>query len=85
MGILRMPYILEKTPQGDRQMDIYTRLLAERMVFLTGEVNDDVADILIAQLFYLESQDSSKDIYFYINSPGGAVTQGWLFTTPCNI
>lgn len=76
MGILRMPYILEKTPQGERQMDIYTRLLAERMIFLTGEVNDDVADILIAQLFYLESQDSSKDIYFYINSPGGAVTAG---------
>jgi ATP-dependent Clp protease protease subunit len=76
MGILRMPYVLEQTPQGQRQLDIYTRLLTDRVIFLTGEINDDVADIIIAQLFYLESADSKKDIYLYINSPGGVVTAG---------
>ncbi|MCX5813026.1 MAG: ATP-dependent Clp endopeptidase proteolytic subunit ClpP [Proteobacteria bacterium] len=76
MGILRMPYVLEQTPQGQRQLDIYTRLLTDRVVFLTGEINDDVADVIIAQFFYLESAESKKDIYFYINSPGGVVTAG---------
>ncbi len=76
MGILKVPYVLEQTPQGQRTVDIYSRLLTDRVIFLTGEVNDDVADIIIAQLFYLESEDSKKDIYFYINSPGGVVTAG---------
>ena len=76
MGIFKMPYVVEQTPQGQRQVDIYSRLLTDRVIFLTGEVNDDVADIIIAQLFYLESEDSKKDIYFYINSPGGVVTAG---------
>ena len=67
---------VEHTPQGQRSVDIYSRLLADRVIFLTGEVNDDVADLVIAQLFYLESQDSHKDIHFYLNSPGGAVTAG---------
>lgn len=76
MGIFKMPYVVEQTPQGQRQVDIYSRLLTDRVIFLTGEVNDDVADIIIAQLFYLESIDGNKDIYFYINSPGGVVTAG---------
>jgi ATP-dependent Clp protease, protease subunit len=76
MSYIHVPYVLEQTPQGARQVDIYSRLLSERIILLTGEVSDEVADILIAQLFYLESQDQSRDIYFYINSPGGVVTAG---------
>jgi ATP-dependent Clp protease protease subunit len=76
MPILHVPYVLEQTPQGARQVDIYSRLLSERIIILTGEVGDEVADILTAQMFYLESQDRDRDIYFYINSPGGAVTSG---------
>ena len=76
MGYLKVPYVLEQTPQGQRQVDIYSRLLSDRVIFLTGEINDDVADVVIAQLFYLESLDGKKDIYFYINSPGGVVTAG---------
>ncbi|MCU0485559.1 MAG: ATP-dependent Clp protease proteolytic subunit [Anaerolineales bacterium] len=74
--MLHVPYVLEQTPQGARQVDIYSRLLSDRIVILTGEVTDEVADILIAQMFYLESQDRDRDIYFYINSPGGVVTAG---------
>ena len=76
MPIIRVPYVFEQTPQGARQVDIYSRLLSERIVILTGEVVDEVADILTAQLFYLETVDDTEDIYFYINSPGGAVTAG---------
>jgi ATP-dependent Clp protease protease subunit len=76
MPYIHVPYVLEQTPQGARQVDIYSRLLSERMIILTGEVTDEVADILIAQMFYLESQDRDRDIYFYINSPGGVVTAG---------
>lgn len=76
MGMIKVPYVIEETSQGQRQVDLYSRLLSDRLIFLTGEVNDDVADIIIAQLFYLESEDPEKDIYFYINSPGGVVTAG---------
>lgn len=76
MGILKVPYVVEQTPQGQRYVDLYSRLLSDRIIFLTGEINDDIADIIIAQLFYLESEDPEKDIYFYINSPGGVVTAG---------
>ncbi len=76
MPIIRVPYVFEQTPQGARQVDIYSRLLSERIVILTGEVVDEVADILTAQLFYLETVNDTEDIYFYINSPGGAVTAG---------
>jgi ATP-dependent Clp protease protease subunit len=76
MGVFKVPYVVERTEQGQRQVDIYSRLLSDRLIFLTGEVNDDVADIIIAQLFYLESEDPKKEIYFYINSPGGVVTAG---------
>lgn len=76
MSYLKIPYVYEQTPQGVRQVDLYSRLLSDRIVLLTGEVNDDVADIVTAQMFYLESQNPEKDIFFYINSPGGAVTAG---------
>ena len=76
MSTLRIPYVLEQTPQGQRQLDIYTRLLADRVIFFTGQVDDITADILIAQLFYLESTGPSKDAYLYLNSPGGSVTAG---------
>jgi len=71
-----IPNVLEQTAQGVRQVDIYSRLLSQRIVMLTGEINDETADLLIAQLFYLEAEDQRKDVYFYINSPGGIVTAG---------
>ena len=71
-----IPYVIEKTSGGERSYDIYSRLLQERIIFLTGEVNDDVASLIVSQLLFLESQDSEKDIHFYINSPGGSVTAG---------
>lgn len=74
MGVI--PYVVEQTASGQRQLDLYSRLLSDRLIFLTGEVNDPVADLIIAQLFFLESEDPEKDIYFYINSPGGVVTAG---------
>jgi ATP-dependent Clp protease protease subunit len=76
MAVLKVPYVIEQTPQGQRQVDIYSRLLSDRVIFFTGQVDDDTADLLIAQLFYLESADPDKDIYLYINSPGGTVTSG---------
>jgi ATP-dependent Clp protease, protease subunit len=71
-----VPTVLEKTPQGERAYDIYSRLLKERIIFLGGQVNDDVANLIIAQMIFLEHEDSKKDIKFYINSPGGVVTAG---------
>mgnify|MGYP000964662433 CR=1 FL=1 len=76
MGFIKVPYVNEYTSQGQRLVDLYSRLLSDRIIFLTGEINDDVADAVVAQLFYLESEDSKKDINFYINSPGGVVTAG---------
>ncbi|AFJ43731.1 MULTISPECIES: ATP-dependent Clp endopeptidase proteolytic subunit ClpP [Francisella] len=71
-----VPTVIEKTAGGERAFDIYSRLLKERIVFLNGEVNDHSANLVIAQLLFLESEDPDKDIYFYINSPGGMVTAG---------
>lgn len=71
-----VPNVIEETRHGTRAMDLYSRLLSDRIVMLTGEVNDDVADLITGQFFFLESEDSEKDIRFYINSPGGAVTAG---------
>ena len=71
-----IPYVIEKTSSGERSYDIYSRLLQDRIIFLTGEVNDDVASLLVSQLLFLESQDSEKDVQFYINSPGGSITAG---------
>ena len=71
-----VPMVIEQTNRGERSYDIYSRLLEDRIVFLTGEVNDISADIVIAQLIYLEGKDPEKDISLYINSPGGSVTAG---------
>ncbi len=71
-----VPYVVEQTDRGERQVDIFSRLLTDRIVFLTGEVGEHVGDLIVAQLFFLESEGPEKDIYFYINSPGGAVTAG---------
>jgi len=71
-----IPTVIEKSSSGERAYDIYSRLLKERIVFLTGAIDDDVANIVIAQLLFLQSEDPKKDIYLYINSPGGSVTAG---------
>jgi ATP-dependent Clp protease protease subunit len=71
-----IPYVVEKVAGGERSYDIYSRLLKERIVFLNGEVNDQVSNSICAQLLFLEAEDSSEDINFYINSPGGVVTAG---------
>ncbi|MBZ7988115.1 ATP-dependent Clp endopeptidase proteolytic subunit ClpP [Campylobacter canadensis] len=71
-----IPYVIEKTSKGERSYDIYSRLLKDRIVLLSGEINDEVASSIVAQLLFLEAQDASKDIYLYINSPGGVVTSG---------
>jgi ATP-dependent Clp protease protease subunit len=71
-----VPMVVEQTSRGERAFDIYSRLLKERIVFLTGPVNDHVSSLICAQLLFLESENPSKDIAFYINSPGGVVTSG---------
>ena len=71
-----VPYVVEQTGKGERSYDIYSRLLEDRIIFLTGEINDAVADAVVAQLIYLEGKDPNKDICLYINSPGGSVTAG---------
>ena len=71
-----VPMVIEQTGRGERSFDIYSRLLKERIIFLTGEVNDVSASLVCAQLLFLESEDPKKDIFFYINSPGGIVTSG---------
>jgi ATP-dependent Clp protease protease subunit len=71
-----VPYVLEETSKGERSFDIYSRLLNDRIIMLTDEVNDTTASLVIAQMLYLESQDPEKDIFFYINSPGGSVSAG---------
>ncbi len=71
-----VPMVVEQTAKGERSYDIYSRLLKERIIFLSGQVNDQVSSLIVAQLLFLESEDPKKDIYFYINSPGGVVTSG---------
>ena len=71
---MTIPYVIEQTSRGERSYDIYSRLLKDRIIFLGGEINDDVANVVIAQLLFLESADPEKDISLYINSPGGVVT-----------
>ena len=71
-----VPYVVEQTSRGERSYDIYSRLLNDRIVFLSEEVNDVTASLIVAQFLYLESEDPDKDIQFYINSPGGSVTSG---------
>lgn len=71
-----IPMVIEQTGRGERSYDIYSRLLEDRIIFLTGEINDAVADLIVAQLIFLEGKDSAKDISLYINSPGGSVSAG---------
>lgn len=71
-----IPYVIEKTSSGERSYDIYSRLLQDRIIMLSGEVNDDIASLVVSQLLFLESQDPAKDIHLYINSPGGVVSSG---------
>ncbi len=71
-----VPMVIEQTAKGERSFDIYSRLLKERIIFLSGQVNDQISSLIVAQLLFLESEDPKKDIYFYINSPGGIVTSG---------
>ncbi|HEX2795190.1 MAG TPA: ATP-dependent Clp protease proteolytic subunit, partial [Croceicoccus sp.] len=71
-----VPMVVEQTSRGERSFDIFSRLLRERIVFVTGQVEDTMASLIVAQLLFLESEDSNKDISMYINSPGGVVTAG---------
>ncbi len=71
-----IPYVIEQTSRGERSYDIYSRLLNDRIIFLADEVNDATASLVVAQMLYLEAQDPDKDIYFYINSPGGSISSG---------
>ena len=76
MASTLVPMVIEQTARGERSFDIYSRLLKDRVIFLTGQVEDHMADLIVAQLLFLESDDPDKDIYLYINSPGGVVTAG---------
>ena len=71
-----VPMVIEQTSKGERSFDIFSRLLKERIIFLTGEVNDEVSSLVCAQLLFLESENPKKDIFLYINSPGGVITSG---------
>ena len=71
-----VPMVVEQTSRGERSYDIYSRLLNDRIIFLADEVNDTTASLIVAQMLYLEAQDPDKDIYFYINSPGGSISAG---------
>ena len=79
-----IPMVVEQTGRGERSYDIYSRLLEDRIIFLTGEIDDTVADLIVAQLIYLEGRDSQKDISLYINSPGGSVSAGFAIYDTMN-
>ncbi|QJC35084.1 ATP-dependent Clp protease proteolytic subunit, partial [Enterobacteriaceae endosymbiont of Donacia piscatrix] len=71
-----IPIVIENTSQGERSYDIFSRLLKERIIFLTGPIEDNMANLIVAQILFLDSEDSNKDIFIYINSPGGIITSG---------
>ena len=79
-----VPMVVEQTSRGERSYDIYSRLLNDRIIFLSDEVNDVTASLVVAQMLYLEAQDPDKDIYFYINSPGGSVSAGFAIYDTMN-
>ncbi len=79
-----IPYVIEKTSSGERSYDIYSRLLQDRIIFLSNEVNDDIASLIVSQLLFLESQDPGKDISLYINSQGGSVSAGFAIYDTMN-
>ena len=80
-----IPTVIEKNPMGDRAYDIYSRLLKERIIFLGGPINDEIANLVIAQLLFLANEDPKKDIQLYINSPGGSVTAGLAILDTMNL
>lgn len=79
-----IPYVIEQTNQGERTYDIYSRLLKDRIIFLSGEIYDDMANVIVSQLLFLETEDPEKDITLYINSPGGSVTAGFAIYDTMN-
>jgi len=79
------PYIIEERQMNVAQMDVFSRLMMDRIIFLGTGINDQVANIVQAQLLFLESADAKKDIQIYINSPGGSVYAGWVFMIPCRL
>ena len=79
-----IPYVIEKISSGERSYDIYSRLLQDRIIMLSNEVNDDVASLVVSQMLFLESQDPAKDIQLYINSPGGSVSAGFAIYDTMN-
>ncbi len=79
-----IPYVIEKTSGGERSYDIYSRLLQDRIIMLSNEVNDDIASLIVSQLLFLESQDPTKDLHLYINSPGGSVSAGFAIYDTMN-
>lgn len=78
MGVIsqRVPFVIEQTGRGDREMDIFSRLLKDRIVFLTGGIDDDIANLVVAQLLFLSNENPTADIHLYVNSPGGSVSAG---------
>ncbi|WDF81965.1 ATP-dependent Clp endopeptidase proteolytic subunit ClpP [Lacticaseibacillus pabuli] len=80
-----VPTVIEQTSRGERAYDIYSRLLKDRIIMLSGEINDQMANSIIAQLLFLDAQDSDKDIYIYINSPGGVITSGLAILDTMNL
>ncbi|EGD26655.1 atp-dependent clp protease, protease subunit [Lactobacillus delbrueckii subsp. jakobsenii ZN7a-9 = DSM 26046] len=82
--IMLVPTVIEQTARGERAYDIYSRLLKDRIIMLSGEVNDQMANSIIAQLLFLDAQDNTKDIYMYINSPGGVITSGMAIVDTMN-
>ena len=83
-GLGMVPMVIEQSGRGERSYDIYSRLLKERVIFLVGPVNDQTANLVVAQLLFLESENPDKDISFYINSPGGSVTAGMAIYDTCS-
>ena len=79
-----IPYVVEQTNRGERSYDIYSRLLKDRIIFLGGEIDDDVANTIVAQLLFLEMEDPDADICLYINSPGGSIPQVWRSMILCS-
>lgn len=79
-----VPIVVEQTGRGERSYDIYSRLLKDRIIFLGDEIDDHLANLVVAQLLFLESEDPDKDVSLYVNSPGGSVTAGWLSMTRCS-
>jgi ATP-dependent Clp protease protease subunit len=82
LGLGMIPMVIEQSGRGERSYDIYSRLLKERVIFLVGPVNDQTANLVVAQLLFLESENPDKDISLYINSPGGWLQPAWRFSTP---